>query len=193
MTDRTTIEVRRGLVADPGAKHFHAVKQAVWLYLYLLVEADPDHGDLILDPARAATETGFSEATLRSWLGHLRKAGYLSARQGGGGLRIRILRWHRALKSLESSQKPRKAAQEPRSGDGRTPIPSQVLQDPEKVLRALEDPGDGEEAVQAALATYPKEALERAFLVAAQVSPAKIRKSRTALFLYLVKKYAQET
>ena len=34
MTERTTIEVRRGLVADPAAKHFHAMKQAVWLDLY---------------------------------------------------------------------------------------------------------------------------------------------------------------
>ena len=36
--------VLRGLVADPQAKHYYRMKNAVWLYLYLIVAVNQKTG-----------------------------------------------------------------------------------------------------------------------------------------------------
>lgn len=82
-----------GLVRDPSGKHRKAIKQAVWLYLYLLVGANWRTGTLFRRIATISAETGLNERTVQRWLGTLRKQGYIKTLTNGRSLNISITKW----------------------------------------------------------------------------------------------------
>ena len=82
-----------GLVRDPSGKHHKAIKQAVWLYLYLLVGANWRTGTLFRRIATIAAETGLNERTVQRWLSTLRKQGYIKTAANGRSLNISITKW----------------------------------------------------------------------------------------------------
>ncbi|MFH0828797.1 MAG: hypothetical protein V1907_01295 [Candidatus Kerfeldbacteria bacterium] len=116
---------------------------------------------------------GLPEGTIRSWLGHLRKAGYLDAVRLNGKVRV-------TMKRVDS---PKAQAEPP-------PVPTRFFT-VAKLQRALGEPGN-EEAFQAALSLYPDSVVKRALAGTLAVPETRIRRSRTALFLYLLKQHAHE-
>ena len=93
--------VWRGLVVDEGAKHYRAMGAALWLYLYLIIHADPKSGTLGRKYKTVARDMGLKPRTVRAWLSKLRGGGYVSVRSSGRSLVIHINRW----KSLTAQNK----------------------------------------------------------------------------------------
>lgn len=83
----------RGLPVDPTAKHFKAMGNAVWLYLYLLVFANRSTGNLYRKNLTIATDMGLSSRTISRWLSILKTGDYITVRQTGRSLQISITKW----------------------------------------------------------------------------------------------------
>lgn len=171
-----SVLLRRGLVADASAKHLRRMKQSVWLYLYLLLAANRERGRRLLDPVRVATEMGISEATARSWLGHLRQAGYVTIRREGEHLEVTVTRWRTVERSGQEAPIP--ASSGPAGVDRRSV---------EALARALGADPDDPFLAQAVRETDPK-LLEQVLEATLRVPAIKIKKSRVALFRYLLAK-----
>jgi DNA-binding transcriptional ArsR family regulator len=174
-TGLATILLRRGLVADPEARHYRAMRQAVWLYLYLLLAVNPTTGARLLSPAQIATQMGLNEETIRSWLGRLRKAGYLRVERQGDYLRVEMKRWQAPVRpAVPATADPKPPVAKPRSG-----MTAELL-----ARRLGEEPGDPfwEHAVE----TWDQTTIRRVLDEVERVPAEQIRKSRAALFRYII-------
>lgn len=89
----------RGLVVDPGAKHYLKIRSALWLFIYLILHADRKTGELYRRYDTISRDTGIPKRTVRRWLAVLEKAGYVEVDRGrqSSAFSIRIRRW-KALK-----------------------------------------------------------------------------------------------
>jgi DNA-binding transcriptional MocR family regulator len=85
--------VWRGLVLDPEAKHYMRMKNAIWLFLYLLLGAERRSGVLLRKIKTISLNTGIKERTIREWLGILRDQGYIETRNRGHCLSMVIKKW----------------------------------------------------------------------------------------------------
>jgi len=85
--------VWKGLVLDPDAKHYRRMKNAVWLYVYLLLNADRKNGCLLRKTDTIARDTGIKKDTVMRWLSVLRTGGYIATTSNGRSLSVQILRW----------------------------------------------------------------------------------------------------
>jgi Helix-turn-helix domain len=90
---RWWVHLWEGLVRDPTGKHYRAIKQAIWLYLYLLEGANWKTGVLFRRTATIATEMGLNSRTIERWLRTLRKRGYIKTIFNGRTLNISIAKW----------------------------------------------------------------------------------------------------
>jgi hypothetical protein len=115
---------------------------------------------------------GLPEGTVRSWLGHLRKGHYIALERKGDFLRIKV-----------------KDASSPFDAPRKEPL--RQLFTVARLTRALGEKQDPDALAQA-LAQYPTEAIRRALARTLAVPDERIRRSRTALFLYLLKHHAEE-
>jgi hypothetical protein len=145
---------------------------ALWLYLAILAVVPANADTVELKVQDLSTAMGLPEGTIRSWLGHLRKHRYLAVRSMNGLTRIRVKR-----------HVPVDPPKEP---------PPERFFTVQKLERALGEAGY-RKLLDDALATYPDPAVKRALAAALAVPAAEIRRSRTALFLYLLKRHAQDT
>ena len=199
--------VLRGLVVDENARHFRRMKNAIWLFLYLIVNVNKRTGKLDSKIAIISAETGIKEEILRNWLGHLKKHNYVSTQRQKDSLIITISKW-RTVQELMSycniSQNPPQPVEE----NDRTPIdnpdnqkasPNYQKQHPTTNKHPLaveisQDFKDDEnfEYYQSVCQKYPLELINKAFNKVKSIPDAKIRKSRGALFTYLIKKYASK-
>lgn len=102
--------VRRGLVVDAGAQHYRKMKNAVWLFMYLLLHADRKTGELRRKHATISRDMGISARTIRRWMGRLCRHGYIRATHTGRALVIHIQKW----RPLAASSRP--ARTDPESG-----------------------------------------------------------------------------
>jgi hypothetical protein len=148
------------------------MRAGLWLYLDLLARLPAGAEMFEVEPAAIGREMGLPEGTVRSWLGHLRKGGYLDALRLNGKVRVTIKR----VALQDSSPAPAK--------------PPRFFTVP-KLQRALGEPGN-EEALQAALQLYPDNIVKRALAGTLAVPEGRIRRSRTALFLYLLRQHAHD-
>ena len=82
-----------GLVMDREAKHLKKIKSAVWLYLYLVLNANRSSGFLMRKIRTISTDMGISRSTITGWLNVLRKHGYIATQNTGRCLLIQIQRW----------------------------------------------------------------------------------------------------
>jgi hypothetical protein len=87
------VHVWSGLVRDPAGRHYNKIRQAIWLYLYLLGGANWKTGILFRRIATIAAETGFARRSITRWLGRLRKHGYIQTTSTGRSLTIAIKKW----------------------------------------------------------------------------------------------------
>lgn len=85
--------LRRGLVFEPNARHYRQMKQAVWLYLYFLVNANVRQGTLFRRLSTVSKDTGIPARTVRRWLGILKRHQYITAEYNGSFWQITITKW----------------------------------------------------------------------------------------------------
>ena len=154
------------------------MRAGIWLYLDLLARLPAGADSLEVEPAAIGREMGLPEGTVRSWLGHLRKAGYLDAQRLNGHV-------HVTMRRIESPLSP------PPSAPPRPLEPTRLFT-VARLQQALGERGD-EEPLQAALNLYPDRVIQRALAGTMAVPAERIRRSRTALFIYLLKRHAQDT
>lgn len=169
-----TLTLDRRILEHPRAYHLRRMRAGLWLYLDLLARQPAGAETFEVEPAAVGRDMGLPEGTVRSWLGHLRKAGYLNSLRLNGKVRV-------TMKRVEVPNAP---AEPP-------PAPTRFFT-VAKIQRALGEPGN-EEALQAALQLQPDDVVKRALAGTLAVPENRIRRSRTALFLYLLKQHAHET
>jgi hypothetical protein len=169
-----TLQLDRRILEHPRAYHLRRMRAGIWLYLDLLARLPAGAETFEVEPAGIGRDMGLPEGTVRSWLGHLRKAGYIEAVRLNGTSRVTMKR---------------AAAPEPPAERPAAPIRFFTVA---KLQRALGEPGN-EEALQAALNLHPDAVVKRALAGTLAVPETQIRRSRTALFIYLLKRHAQES
>ena len=173
MSSPSTLQLTldRRILEHPRAYHLRRMSQGIWLYLDLLARLPAGAETLEFEPAAVGEEMGLPEGTVRSWLGHLRKAGYVGAERVNGKTRVTIKKGF---------------VPEP-------PVtPKERFFTVPKLQRALKDKLNVE-AFGAALKLYSDAVIRRALAGALAPPEEEIRRSRTALFLYLLKRYSHET
>ena len=171
-----TITLDRRILEHPEAVHLRRIRAGIWLYLDLLARLPAGADSLEVEPAAIGREMGLPEGTVRSWLGHLRKAGYLDAQRLNGHV-------HVTMRRVEASPPP--------SAPTRPSEPTRLFT-VGRLQQALGERGD-DEPLQAALNLYPDRVIQRALAGTMAVPPERIRRSRTALFIYLLKRHAKYT
>lgn len=169
-----TLTLDRRLIEHPQAHHVRRMRIGLWLYLALLARLPAGAETLEIDPAALARDMGLPEGTVRSWLGHLRKAGYVGVERLNGTARV----------SFHRDQIPTPPVQ-------KSTLPDRAFT-VTKLENALGEPGQ-REALEAALGLYPDPVIRRALAGTLAVPSQRIRRSRTALFIYLLKRHAKET
>lgn len=87
------IHVWQGLAADKQAKHQKAMRQAVWLYLYLLAAANWKTGIVHRRLSTIISDTGFHQRSVSRWLKLLREKGYIETSPIGRALHVSITKW----------------------------------------------------------------------------------------------------
>lgn len=181
--------ILRSLILNPDALHYRRIKIALWLYLNLVFRVNPETGKHLFDPQEAANETGIREETLRSWLGHLRRGGYVACQKQGREIVVKIS----GVKTPRELTGERKDLDRIRSTTSKE-IPNHVGRQNALAHEIAETFCDTKNlaAYQVLCENYPLEIIHRAFGVVKNVPQKKIKKSRGALFTYLVKQYAQE-
>src|SRR5437016_14334266 len=87
-----TLSLDRRLLEHPRAYHLRRMRAGIWLYLDLLARLPAGADSLEVEPAAIGRDMGLPEGTVRSWLGHLRKAGYLDAERLNGHVHVTMRR-----------------------------------------------------------------------------------------------------
>lgn len=82
-----------GLVTDPDAKHYRRMRNALWLFLYLVINANRKSGFLMRKVRTISSDMGITRDTILRWLSILRKHGYISTRNTGRCLLIQVKNW----------------------------------------------------------------------------------------------------
>lgn len=168
MTEVITIRIPRQCIEHPRASHMRRMRGGIWLYIALLARLAPGSDAVEIDPVGLGKSMGLPENTVRSTLGHLKKAGYVAIARQDGTLTVRLKR----------IPLPKPAAPEAR--------PARRFS-VEGLEKTLGDTGyrDG---LEVALAAHADTTIQRALAGALAVPTEEIRRSRTALFLYLLKR-----
>ena len=91
-TNTLSLALDRRLLRHPRAYHLRRMRMGLWLYLDLLARLPAGAGTIEIEPAVVAGEMGVEEGFVRSWLGHLHKAGYIDALRLNGKTRISVKR-----------------------------------------------------------------------------------------------------
>ncbi len=169
-----TLTLDRHILEHPRGYHLRRMRAGIWLYLDLLARLPGSAKSIEIDPAALGREMGLAEGAVRSWLGHLKKAGYLDAERLNGTMRV-------TLKHVPEA---------PAVAPEAAPTPGRFFT-VRKLQDALGETGS-DEALAAALRLHPDAALKRALAATLAVPETQIRRSRLALFLYLLKRHAHE-
>ena len=169
-----TLQLDRRILEHPRAYHLRRMRAGLWLYLDLLARLPAGADTFEVEPAAIGRDMGLPEGTVRSWLGHLRKSGYIDAVRLNGTTRV----------TMKRAVTPEPPAESPA-----TPTRFFTVA---KLQRALGESGN-DEALQATLSLYPDVVVKRALAGTLAVPETQIRRSRTALFIYLLKRHAQST
>jgi hypothetical protein len=167
-----TVTLDRGILEHEKALHIRRMRAAVWLYLDLLARLPPGTDEVALDLPTIARAMGLPEGTIRSWLGHLRKHRYVRLRWVGDALQVSV----------------RHVARPPAPTASPPPVRLFTVA---KLERALGEIGH-RDGLASALDAHDDGVVKRALAGALAVPSAEIRRSRTALFLYLLKRHAEE-
>jgi hypothetical protein len=169
-----TLKLDRRILEHPRAYHLRRMRAGLWLYLDLLARLPADAETFEVEPAAIGRDMGLPEGTVRSWLGHLRKSGYLEVVRLNGKTRV----------TMRRVTAPERATESPT-------VPTRFFTIA-KIQRALGETSD-EIALQAVLNLHADDQIKRALAGTLAVPETQIRRSRTALFIYLLKRHARST
>jgi DNA replication protein DnaD len=94
----------RGLVVDSKAKHYKAMRSALWLLVYFIIHADRRTGRLFRKLETIARDMGVKPRTIRYWLATLCGRGYvkIESAKGSSTISIQIQKW-RPLKAPQGN------------------------------------------------------------------------------------------
>ena len=168
-----TLSLDRRILEHPRAYHLRRMRAGIWLYLGLLARLPAGTDTFEVEPAAVGRDMGLPEGTVRSWLGHLRKAGYVDAVRLNGKVRVTV-----------------KRTESPEPSPEQTATPARFFT-VAKLQRALGEPGN-DEALLAVLNLHSDDVVKRALAGTLAVPETQIRRSRTALFIYLLKRHAHQ-
>lgn len=221
--------VWKGLVLDTEGKHYRRMGSAIWLFVYLVLFANPQTGSLRRKSSTVSRHTGIKVRTVRSWLRVLKQKSYIRTSYGGRSLLISIQKWKtyphwhgcdtqtdrivsgRVTQSChpEESKKGQISAQFGQNSQAAEKanditLKKYIFNDNVMDFKILQDDKDGlaREICQALndekniqlyrsyVKKYPPRIIKRAFDEAIALPSRNIKKTRGALFTYLVKLYA---
>ncbi len=95
--------VWKGLVVDQEAKHYRRMKNAIWLFLYLLLHANRNDGRLLRKIKTLSQDMCLKRDMILRWLALLKKHDYISTRNTGRYLSIQVKKW-KALSGVGNIQ-----------------------------------------------------------------------------------------
>lgn len=162
-----------------------SMKQSIWLYLSLLLQAHRITGTVKLDPKKTAEAMGVKEATIRSWLGHLRKAGYVSIKRWPGSLLVKLSRFKPPSAMIKDSFD--EPGAETERSSSRPALPDADKAFAQALAQALNDE-DNLTQYEEAVRQHDHATLTRALEQVQRVPAERITKSRSALFHYILKR-----
>lgn len=166
------------LLADPeNARSMHT---ALWLYLVLRAAAAPETGRLRAKPIELARLVGVSPETISSLLGRLRVHRFVETRRVQGQIEVRVVDWSPPPRAPVTT-----GAHHGAAGDAQSE-PSGLAYE---IAEAFDDLGNLAR-YENLIESYPEPLVRRAFREARLVPRGRVRKSRGALFTYLLKTYA---
>lgn len=187
----------REIVADPQARHYRRMRNAIWLYLYLLIHANPKTGKITTCVSDIAESMGQSEATIGSWLGHLRKWHYVSLEKRKQSLNLKINQWkviidvpQRVTQSQTTGTVKGRKKAVPKA-PAKDVLPAESVKTAQKIAKEFQAVSSLP-YFEKLCRSYPRELILKAYKDTKSIPSEKIKKSRGALFVYLVKKYGQE-
>lgn len=151
------------------------MNSALWLYLVLIAACDRESRQLTVSAKSLARLLGRKPETVMSLLGHLRKAGYIRYRRRSGQLWIVI---------SDRLDTPVEVVEEPEEDS-----PSALLA--REIAAGLGDTGNLARYEELA-ETHPESLVRRAYRDALAMPRERIRRSRGALFTFLLRKYAKD-
>lgn len=182
--------------------------RAAWLYLALLSAAS-DRGVVIRTRKHLAKTLAVSEPTLDIWISRFANAGLITIKSPSPYLIIILRFWSGS--ATGDSANPSKTADNGGSSQEGVPVNSNsyssaaaIAHENNSGVRGL---GEGEELarelrsvlsgaedheIERILARYPQAVIRKSLDRVAKTPADKIRKSRTALFRYLLAKFSQE-
>jgi len=85
--------VWKGLAVDAAGRHYRKMNISVWLFLYLVINADRKTGLLLRKVKTISADMGITRGTAMRWLDILREGGYIATRSTGRCLNIQINKW----------------------------------------------------------------------------------------------------
>jgi len=229
-----------GLVMDREARHYRKMGKAIWLFLYLFLNADQRSGFLTVKVKTISSEMGIKPDTIARWLNILREEGYIATQNTGRGLLIQIKGWENPISDVgknafqkqqisnssswknpvadKAFNRPNELDSDKKPDFDANPIDTinkYILKNdidsnnsPDSFLGASKEFKSKELAMDIARALedqenlalyisycrrYPLPLLRRVLDEVRQIPSEKIKRSRGALFNYLVQKYAKET
>jgi hypothetical protein len=171
-----TLTLDRSLLEHRRALHIRRMRTAFFLYVDLLARLPAGADTIEVKPSVLAEAMGLPEGTVRSWLGHLRRAGYIGLQRMNGSVLVTL---------KQPTPTPERLAA---SIDEVSPRSFTVG----RIQRALSESGSDEQ-IAAALSTHADLVIQRALAGALAPPSREIRRSRTALFLFLVNKHSHAT
>jgi hypothetical protein len=168
-----TITLDRRLLEHPQGLHLRRMRSSIWLYLAILARLPKDQDTVEIETPAVANSMGLPEGTIRSWLGHLRKHRYVEVRRVNGGYSVRV-KHIAAWATTPDVPKP-------------TPfVPRQRFFTVAKLAKALGEKND-RTALEVVLDQHSDDAIRTVLAKTLAVPAERIRRSRTALFLYILK------
>ena len=197
---REWIPARLGRAVLDVPDRAHAVGDAIWLYLYLLLEAD-HQGRLCRKSERIAADLGVEETEVGVWLKRLVDVGLVTVLSPSPFLVTRLAMWSGNKAGAAANQavgsKPGGAGEEdvPVSSSSAAAASNNNGEDGgrgegEELLRevlAALDEADPDE-FRDLIARFPSETVRGALRRVQATPPGQIRKSKTAMFRYLLGK-----
>jgi hypothetical protein len=86
--------LRDWLITDQQGQHYRVMKNAIWLFLYLLIHADPATGEVAKTIETISAVMGIGERTIQRWLGRLKDKDYVKTKSNGRLIIIQIVNWN---------------------------------------------------------------------------------------------------
>ncbi|WAC07987.1 MAG: hypothetical protein OS130_01950 [Thermodesulfobacteriota bacterium] len=80
-------------MVDQEAKHYRRMKNAIWLFLYLLLHASREDGHLLRKIKTLSRDMCLRRGMILRWLSLLKKHDYISTKNTGRYLSIQIKKW----------------------------------------------------------------------------------------------------